>query len=256
MRTNWTHKYINKVIPDKRNKLKNEIKEHHEMAKTILMKVTSRGRPTVLLNTIKLYYQFANNTNDMYWLLTFDWDDETVNEDLVDQLIDLIGRDKLFIKQTQVLNANKIEAINRDVNEFDQPWDILLNISDDQIPTLPGYDDVIRESMPHNLDASLWFHDGWQPRINTQEIVGRKYYERFNYIYYPEYKSFFCDNEATEVAQRLGKLLQSPKCIIKHYHPAWDKNSHIKRDALYIKNDTYWKHDEELFKKRKLNNYK
>ena len=209
----------------------------------ILMKVTSRGRPDVLYQTIQKYLSLANNTSDMRWVYSLDEDDNRLSE----------------YAWTSGNNthanppSNKITAINSNIPK--SGWDILLNISDDQIPIRQGYDDMIRKAMPDSLDASLWFNDGWQNRINTQEIVGRKYYERFGYVYHPEYKSFFCDNEATLVAQRIGKQIKNNKCIIRHDHPLWNNNSHVPLDDLYKSNNQYWKHDEDLFIKRQANGF-
>ncbi len=216
--------------------------------KEILMKVTSRDRPETLLNTVKEYVKLAENTKDMYWLFSFDLDDQKYNDMQfqLDLMESINGNGMIYWGYSK----NKIEAINAGVNGFPFEWDILLNISDDQLPVVKGYDNIIREQMT-DLDLSLWFSDGRQNKINTQEIVGRKYYERFNYIYHPFYKSFFCDNEATEVGAVLGKIKRVNKCIIKHYHPAWDKNSHLKVDDLYKRNDQYWNHDQELYNARK-----
>lgn len=210
---------------------------------TLLMKVTSRGRPEICKNTIERHKNLANNPSKMLWILSVDDDDKKIYE-------------YLDIKGVVIMTnppSNKITAINSNVPE--KGWDILLNISDDQIPIIQGYDDIIRNTMPLDLDASLWFSDGWQPRINTQEIVGRKYYERFGYIYNPIYKSFYCDNESTIIAERLGKQIKSPKCIIKHFHPGWDKNSHIKMDELYRHNDQFFGSDGLIFKEREKNGF-
>ncbi len=200
------------------------------------MKVTSRGRPEILRQTVAKYIELATSPHLMRWVFSFDDDDQS----------DYSGLQGLVFFNKP---SNKIQAINSNVP--DDCWDILLNISDDQIPIMRGYDDVIRNSMPDDLDASLWFNDGWQMRINTQEIIGRNYYHRFGYIYNPVYKSFFCDNESTAQAIKLGKSIKDGKCIIKHFHPGWDKNSHIKRDELYNRNDKYWAEDEATYNRRK-----
>ena len=219
----------------------------HHTPKVILMKVTSRERPQILQQTVFKYIELANDLDNMIWLFTCDEDDlDTIlmckQLNLKNKLV-AIGKSK-----------NKIDAINRDVDRA-EGWDILLNISDDQLPVVKGYDDIIRQTMPNSLDYSLWFSDGWQNRINTQEIQGREYYKSFGYIYNPNYKSFFCDNESTEVAKELNRLILSNKCIIKHFHPGWDSQSHIKRDALYARNDSFWKHDEDLFNYRRSINF-
>lgn len=220
--------------------------------KTILMKVTSRERPQQLIRCISEHIRLANDPSKMVWLVSLDLDDKTVSESFCKGLYDLIKINPIIIVSS---SSNKINAINRDVLEVPSKWDILLNISDDQFPIVKGYDDSIRTAMPDDLDASLWFYDGHQRRINTQEIIGREYYNRFKYIYHPEYRSFFCDNEATEVAQRLGKLRQFKECIIEHQHPGWNQKYANRRDDLYVRNDKHWKHDEDLYNYRKSINF-
>lgn len=218
----------------------------------ILCKVTSRERPTELIKCIDSYIQLADNPNDLLWLFTFDDNDVAYNNQ---QLIHLI-HSKIHAPIINFgISKSKISAINRDVNQLNVSWDILVNISDDQLAERKGWDSIIKNTMPEDLDASLWFNDGHQDRINTMEIVGRKYYERFNYIYHYAYKSFFCDNEATEVAIKLGKCIKSNDCIIKHYHYGWMPSGHMKKDAVYTNAELHWNHDKQLFKERKAINY-
>jgi hypothetical protein len=184
----------------------------------------------------------------MIWLISVDLDDSSVNIHAIEET--------LLNQRYEVVQGNsmsKIEAINRDVNLIGHSWDILLNISDDQEPITKGYDNIIRNLMPDNLDASLWLFDGRNRIVNTQEIIGRKYYDRFGYIYHPSYKSLYCDNEATELAQILGKQIKSSKCIIRHIHPFFYR--HLKYDALYIKNDAFKDIDKANYLQRKAINF-
>lgn len=213
------------------------------------MKFTSRERFSQLTKCIVEYHRLANNPKDMLWVFTFDEDDNTINLNEFQQLMKYL---EVEYQAFFGVSHSKIHAINRDVEKvMDKEWDILLNISDDQLPIWGGYDDIIRDAMPDSLDCSLWFNDGHQSEIITQEILGRKYYENQGYIYYPEYKSFFCDNESTQVAEKYDKLIKSPLCIVKHFHPVWGANEHIQDDELYRKNNSHWEHDKELHFKRK-----
>jgi hypothetical protein len=156
--------------------------------KKILMKFTSRSRYATLKKCVQTYFDMANNTNDMVWIFTIDEDDDTFElHDFQDFLIGLGINYHVFFG----VSNSKIHAINRDIALVKEDWDILLNISDDQLPIVKGYDDIIRGAMPEHLDSSLWFLDGHQSTIITQEILGRKYYDNQGYVYYPEYKSFF-----------------------------------------------------------------
>lgn len=213
--------------------------------KVILCKVTSRARPDKLINCIREYLRLALNPKDMVWLITLDHDDERCNTlSFIDSLNHIIDSPHISFGHSN----NKIHAINRDINQLHIPhWDILLCISDDQLPIVHGWDRIIREAMPNHLDASLWFNDGSQTRINTQEIVGYNYYQRDKHIYNPLFKSFYCDNYSTLLAEKRGCLLKFNQCIIEHKHPACRKKDSLPQDKLYDKNQLYWAEDEATF---------
>jgi hypothetical protein len=222
--------------------------------KIILCKVTSRGRPDELIKCIKSYLDLAHNPTALKWLFSFDVDDEKyASLSFTDSIAHLIPGCTICFGKSN----SKIDAINRDVEHFTKmnDWHILVNISDDQLAEVQDWDKDVRETMPNHLDASLWYYDGRQQKLNTMEIVGRKYYERFGYIYYPEYKSFFCDNEAHEVAERDWKLIKTGRCIVKHYHIGWTKDTHMKHDETYKRAEANWGHDEALYKQRKANGF-
>lgn len=225
--------------------------------KILLMKVTSRSRPETLISTITEYIRLANNVKDMFWCFTFDADDETYNNQAFRNMILYVmpnSQYKIFYGMTSV--RTKIEALNRDIWKINKPYDIILTISDDQIPVVKGYDDFIRKVMPDDLDWSLWFLDGRQSILNTQEIQGRTYYERRKYIYHPSYNSLQADVEAHEVAERDGKLIKIDKCIINHYHPIWvGDNKFTKMDKLYEKNEALLSVDLANYEQRKLCNF-
>jgi hypothetical protein len=83
--------------------------------------------------------------------------------------------------------------------------------------------------------------------------MDRIYYNRFGYIYYPEYKHLFSDTEMTDVGHLLGRVidLQDEEYVFLHKHPCagWSM------DDTYRKNDETWKQGEDLYYKRKENNF-
>jgi len=118
-------------------------------------------------------------------------------------------------------SESKIHAVNRDINEFDEPWDILVVASDDMWPVAKGWDTTIRNDMAKHfpdLDGMLWYPDGFQKRITTMPIMGRRYYNRFGFVYHPSYRSFWCDNEQTAVAQAHGKIVYIDQQLFEHRH--------------------------------------
>ncbi len=150
----------------------------------------------------------------------------------------------------------KINAVNH-VNVKDSDWDILLIASDDMIPQVKGWDKRIVEDMQKHfpdLDGVLWYNDGYVgERLNTLPCMGRKYFERFGYVYNPEYKSLWADNEFMEVANHLGKQAYIPDVIIKHEHPG--NNPAVVYDEHYKKNDRHWVEDRATYDRRKNMNF-
>lgn len=213
----------------------------------ILIKFPTRNRHAKAIDVIHKYLSLANDENNIQIIVSVDKDDNPEKYVFTDQrVIVKVGPPK-----------GKIHAINRDIPDH-STFDILLLASDDMIPIAHGYDDIIRNEMYKNFpdgDGVVWFNDGFrQNRINTLVICGSKYYQRFGYIYYPEYKSLWCDNEFTDVASRLRKQVYFDRVIIKHEHPA--NNSSIKTDELYRRNDRYFSIDKDLYMMRRANNFR
>lgn len=213
----------------------------------LLIKFPSRSRPEKLLSTLSLYRKLAGDLSKIKFLITLDSDDPTVTPELMDKLQPatvVVG-----------ISGSKIKAVNRDMDKAGE-FDILLLASDDMIPQVYNYDLLIRSKMTElypDTDGVLWFNDGFQKnKLNTLSIMGRKYYERFGYIYHPAYMSLFCDNEFMIVADRLKKQTYIDMVIIKHQHPVF---TGVGNDALYIENDKYFARDRDVFKSRMLNNF-
>lgn len=180
-----------------------------------------------------------------------DKDDPEMNNS---EVVEKLKSYKLDISWYYGDSKTKIEAVNKDMDKSGE-WDILLLASDDMIPIEKGYDDIIRNHMKEHFpdtDGVLWYNDGYTKILNTLSIMGRKYYERFNYIYYPEYKSLWCDNEYQEVFIKLNKYCHFERVIIKHEHPSWTKEG---EDSLLKTNNKYDNHDKKLFFTRKSNNF-
>ena len=217
----------------------------------ILIKFPTRGRPDIFLSTLDLYYNLCSDLNKTQFLISIDEDDETMNND--DMLLTLSSYKNLSVFKG--ISKSKIDAVNRDI-EFVKDWDILLLASDDMIPQIMGYDQIIRDNMTLNypdLDGILWFNDGYQgSRLNTLSILGKKYYDRFNYIYHKDYKSLWCDNEFMSVGRILNKQTYIDQVIIKHDHPVFVNG---KIDIIHKKNLEDFDSDHKTFLLRKSNNF-
>ena len=210
----------------------------------ILFKYTSRSRPKEFLRG--LYSIIDNVASDNY--------DVLVSLDLDDPKLDQYGNCSAVIGTS----TGKIDAINRDLNEYQGDWELIVNMSDDMIFTVKGFDNIIRDLfVKHfpNGDGFLHLNDGHQgDNVSTMSIMDRKYYERDRYIYHPEYKSLWCDAEATEVAWMRGRYAYEPIIIFDHLHPAWGL---APNDPQYIASESreMWDHDKAVIERHRANNY-
>jgi|694.fasta_scaffold27356_7 hypothetical protein len=224
----------------------------HENLK-ILIKFPTRGRPEKFFDVLNKYIKMANNPSKIAFLISADEDDPTMNNADVKAALDHYSKN---IKLVYFFgnSKTKMQAINADMEKV-SGWDILLLASDDMIPIVKGYDDIIRIDMNEyfrDMDGVLWYSDGGQNNINTLCILGKKYYNRFGYIYHPDYISLWCDNEFTDVSVQLKKVYRSDKVIIEHAHPVYQKTQY---DALYVRNESYFNIDKETYLKRKEKNF-
>lgn len=213
----------------------------------ILVKLPSRGRPDQCGAVIRL--MMSNSAWHCDYLVSLDHDDPAV--DGYSKAFD--GLD-VWVKRGR--SESKIDAINRDVNGFGEAWDILVVGSDDMFPVAQGWDTVIRESMAKHYpdtDGMLWFPDGHQKSITTMPIMGRKYYQRFGAVYHPSYRSFFCDNEQTEIAQAYGKLVYIDRQLFDHRHP--DNGVKVVRDETYKRANKDWDADKRNYMQRRRNGF-
>jgi hypothetical protein len=218
----------------------------------LLIKFPTRGRRVKFLHTLKKYYDMCLDKKNTLFLVSVDDDDPETNDPNFDSILSTY--ENVIIKRG--ISHSKIHAVNRDLDVFDNEWDVVLLASDDMIPQMIGYDQIIRDNMKNlypNTDGVLWFNDGYQgDRLNTLCILGKKYYERFNYIYHPDYKSCWSDNEFMEVGSILGKQTYINQVIIRHEHPDWGYGS---IDYVHNNNVKDWHHDNNVFQQRKSNNF-
>lgn len=225
----------------------------------ILIKFASRSRPHKFFGGIDNIISNIGDLNNFCILASLDVDDVSMNNpETIKKLTEYVERypDKIIIKFGH--SKNKIDAINRDVNEIKEKYefDILVNFSDDMEFIQHSFDETIRNKFfVHypDTDGNIYFNDGFVgDRISTMSIIGRKYYDKFNYIYHPSYHSLWCDNEYTEVAKRNQKILYFHENIYKHNHPS---NIGGFMDEQLIKTEAFSDLDRQNYEKRLNNNF-
>ena len=220
----------------------------------ILLKFPTRSRPQLAMRALQAYYTMASRPDQIGVAMTCDNDDDSMTRSLVrDEFVRIMGKfewNRIFYGDSKT----KIEACNADIGSVDYPWDIVVLVSDDMIPIVQGYDDVIRTHMMASFpdtNGTVWFNDGYQAsNLNTLTIMGRAMHNSIGYIYHPSYKSFYCDTEFTDLCR--GPLKERcvyvPSCIIRHEHPGLGYRVF---DSLYAKNQGSWLEDMNTYINRK-----
>ena len=220
----------------------------------ILIKIPTRSRPDKFFSCLDKYYDLLSKKYKYTFLIACDEDDHLMNnESVINKLKKyenlLFGFDK---------NSTKVSAYNSGIDKV--PFDILIVTSDDLIPIVKNYDELIVKAMLANFpdtDGVLNYHDGTVgAALNTYPILGRKYYERFGYVYHPHYKSLFCDNEFGDISKMLKREYASNQVLFLHHHPLgnWAINKYP-MDESSKKNEALDPQDRLLRKIRREINY-
>ena len=220
---------------------------HNIYNMNILIKYPSRGRPEVFKNTTRLYNEKLSGKHNVKFICSFDNDDISMNNNDIREYIKSLNYN---IEYYYGDNKNKIEAVNANIPD-DNWFDVLILAADDIFPVVPNYDDVVCEdllSTEHKLDCPIHYYNPmWEKKLDVFCVMGRDYFNRFKYIYHPEYKSIFADNEYTEVAQLLNRHTFLIKTVFVHHC--------ISNDATAAKNNTYNYDDQVAYERRKTFNF-
>ncbi len=212
----------------------------------IVFKYATRSRPHLFDRGIE---SILNNlkTEDYFILISCDDNDTT----MLNHHFKYANNQK--IKFAYGISKNKIDAINRDFHYLPEKWDVLVNMSDDMVFTAKYFDEIIMNDFGGDYDLCLHYPDGYRNDIITMSILGRLYFDRFNFIYHPAYSSLWCDNEQTDVAKMLAKYKFCNNQLFIHKHPANDAS--VVRDEQYNITENYFDRDKEVYYARKAKNF-
>ncbi len=201
----------------------------------------SRSRPVQAEQTIKLWLDNARDKSTTEYILSVDIDDRCLKR--YKELSSKYGTRTHVAK-----NKSAIEAINRATRR--SHGNIIIVVSDDFLCE-KDWDFKLLKELEGKEDFIVKTRDGIQEWIITLPILDRTYYNRFGYVYFPEYKHLFCDTEMTSVADLTGRKIVS-ELFFEHAHYSIGKND---KDAINIKNDLTWNQGKKLYNMRKAINF-
>lgn len=194
----------------------------------------SRSRPELSLKTIYKWISWAVTGPEV--IISIDESDP--------RKMDYIEyASKLDVKLICNDNRSAIDAINQGAKAA--TGDIFIVVSDDT-DCFERWDEAILKEVEGKTDWIMKCDDGIQDWLITMTLMDRTYYNRFGYIYHPDYKHLWADTELTAVADLTGRVIKS-KLLFRHIHPC------IKlapKDELYERNDKTWTQGEKLFNAR------
>ncbi len=224
----------------------------------ILVVWPTRDRPLKFQKTFAGWRDSCWHRWDVRFLVSIDSDDESMNS-----IWESAGG-RFNVAVARGRPEGKIAAINRDL-EFCPGWDMLVLASDDMIDKGlrkdEGYwHDIVRKDMETyfpDTDGCLWYSDGSvvTDKVCTLVVMGRKYYERFGYIYHPDYKELWCDNEYTEVAKKLDRIEKIDRVLFRHVHPLNNLAPMSEMDETYRKSEAMFHVDKKTFLRRQELNF-
>lgn len=204
----------------------------------------SRNRPEQAYTTIKKWTQNADG--QIEYILCLDKDDF---EKYVPFYQEFYKRyDYNFWVPEPLLHKNAIEAINYGATQVS--GDLLIVISDD-FDCPEHWDTLLLKEIEGKSDFLLKTDDGLQRTLVTLPILDRTYYNRFNYIYHPDYQHMHADEEMTIVAIMLGHYIKSElKFIHNHY-----STGRTLKDSINDRANATWTHGQRTLDRRAMNDF-
>lgn len=218
------------------------------MKPTISIIHPSRSRPEMACKTATKWLSKAHNTCYIQYVIATDLSDPLFH-DYGRYAHEPLKATKGFFITAGSNTYSAIEAINDCAAAL--PWEHILIVVSDDFDCPINWDVLLLDALEGKEDFVVKTEDGGQPWIMTLPIMDRKYYDRFGYVYHPEYSHMFADTEMTHVGSMLGKTINMP---IKFEHRHYTTGA-MQKDAINEKNDATWNQGEALYLERLKRNF-
>ena len=183
----------------------------------LLIKYPTRQRPNEFKRILSSYINKLSGKYNVKFIISLDENDSASNTDDIRNFLNN-AKNQVNLDYIYGSSRNKIDACNRDIPS--DGWKVSVLISDDMVPEQHGYDEIIMRDMNRHfpqLDGTLNYNCGSAfPRVMVLSVMGNEHYKKFGYIYHPDYVSLYCDEEQTNVARNMNKMVDINTRVIVH----------------------------------------
>lgn len=194
----------------------------------------SRQRPNKSFNAIQKWCEFGQE-KDFEVIVSLDESDPLLNT-----YKELYSRNK-YVNLIVNPNRSAVDAINNAAKVA--KGEVFIVVSDDT-DTILRWDAVLRGVIGSRKDFVLKVHDGIQDWLCTMPIMDREYYNRFGYIYYPEFRHMFCDTLLTHQADALKRMIWRNDIKFDHLHYSVRKSE---KDDVSSKADNTFQEGKRIY---------
>jgi hypothetical protein len=195
--------------------------------------------------TMNKWITSAKKLKEIEYIFSLDESDIELQSYLDMPILPTVNKPQVLIGN----NKSAIEAVNAAAEKC--TGDLIIQISDDFSTPPFHWDAALMEALEGKEDYLVKTWDGIQRTLVTLPIMDRKYYNRFGYIYYPEYTHMSSDVELTAVAHMLGRIIELPITIKHNHYSTTGKNPDaVPFDAVNKKNDATYTIGAAIYSKR------
>lgn len=202
----------------------------------------SYKRPELAAKCVKMWLDRCKDKSRVEYVLCLSEQDDVLS------YLEELNKVGIGIECVVCPEANMVKQIAFAVKKA--KGNILANVSDDfECPQ--DWDQLLLEALEGKEDYVVKTQDGIQPFIMTLPIMDRKYFDRFGYIFHPDYNHMYADNELADVGQILGRTI-TLDILFPHNHYSVGK---MERDEVNNENDSFYGVDHQTYSRRKAINF-
>lgn len=206
----------------------------------------TRGRPAQAVEAHATWMRLASGNHPIEYIVSVDDDDpDPIPDNPPDGVTIVTGH-----------NRGNVDAYNR--GAYRSTGDILIQVHDDVTPP-QHWDELIVQALGGNWDreAVLAVGDGLPRNVNGDRkilpiLIGTsKWFRSCGYFYAPCYVSVFCDNDAAELAEKHGVIVDAGSIVFQHRYEGPDRDETQRRSY----SQENWAHGERCLQERRSDGF-